>query len=356
MFTRFRNGSNGVAEPPAVTLISKITAKTRELWQQLDQAAADANIDLSAWLELVRIPNLLTVPGDPVAGFLLAAHGGRGGFALLVVAAASICFYMAGLIINDLTDIEEDRTAHHDRPLPAGRIERRHAANAAGIAMGIGLLLCILLGKRTVVIGLCLLGMIATYNFSLKSLPFLGHVNMGLCRGLSLLLGAAAVPALHPFSSTVVGAAIVLSIYVALISYIAAQEIAPRDMSVEAWLPLLTLAGGLAILGTKLHLVSFVAQAGFAVALTGACVVAASAGYRIMSASSMEDDRDEFRRIDDIAGILPGTVGLLLSGLVFVQAALIFGAGSTYTAPILAFLLLAAWPVQRKLRELVCSS
>ena len=30
---------------------------------------------MKAWLQLFRVPNLFTVPGDPLAGFLIATGG-----------------------------------------------------------------------------------------------------------------------------------------------------------------------------------------------------------------------------------------------------------------------------------------
>ena len=103
---------------------------------------------LHAWLQLVRLPNLFTVPGDPLVGYVLALwtlHGPEPtpislGQALWVV-LASVTLYAGGLISNDLFDLEEDRRDRPERPLPSGRVSVRSALVAA-IVMFIGGIAC----------------------------------------------------------------------------------------------------------------------------------------------------------------------------------------------------------------------
>ena len=81
---------------------------------------------LRAWLQLFRVPNLLTVPGDPLAGFLIAA-GGRLDSRAACAVVASLAFYAAGLAMNDLADFAEDTRERPKRPLPSGAIPRSTA-------------------------------------------------------------------------------------------------------------------------------------------------------------------------------------------------------------------------------------
>ena len=62
---------------------------------------------LRAWLRLLRVANLPTVPGDPIVGYVVAA--GVVGWPVLPCAAASLCLYCAGLLANDYFDLAEDR-------------------------------------------------------------------------------------------------------------------------------------------------------------------------------------------------------------------------------------------------------
>ena len=80
----------------------------------------------AAWLQLLRVPNLFTVPGDPVAGFLLATFGVLTPDVVLAI-LGSLCLYAGGLVLNDLHDLDEDRRDRPNRPLPAGEIAVRSA-------------------------------------------------------------------------------------------------------------------------------------------------------------------------------------------------------------------------------------
>ena len=195
----------------------------------------------------MRLPNLLTVPGDPVAGFLLASAVAARPFAALPLAAAvgsALCLYVFGLILNDLVDIETDRIERPDRPLPAGEITVPQARMAA-IAMALsGLNLALVAGSHTLYVAAILSGLIFLYNAALKRVPVAGVVTMGLCRGASLLLGAAAagLPATCTEAAPALTAAIGLTAYVAAFSALAKREMeADKPQGIVRWLPFIAL-------------------------------------------------------------------------------------------------------------------
>ena len=179
-----------------------------------------------AWLELVRVPNLPTVPGDPLAGFALASlgQGQVEWLRALPVVGASLLFYMAGMIWNDCADVGEDSVSRPDRPLPSGRIQLR---SAAGVAVGMsvaGLALAASLGCLTFVVALLLLLLVLAYDFVSRRLRWLGILNMGACRGMSLLLGASAATSADLCFAVVISAAIGVSLYIVLVARIALNE------------------------------------------------------------------------------------------------------------------------------------
>ncbi|KKL67904.1 hypothetical protein LCGC14_2130300, partial [marine sediment metagenome] len=106
---------------------------------------------VAAWAQLLRAPNLLTVPGDPIVGYLLvAAVTGQGiGPRIVLAGAISLLFYAAGLIQNDYFDLAEDRRDRPDRPLPSGRVRPRTAIIVAVGLMLLGLLGAALAGHRS---------------------------------------------------------------------------------------------------------------------------------------------------------------------------------------------------------------
>lgn len=145
-----------------------------------------------AWLQLFRAPNLFTVPGDPLAGFLIAS-GGVLDSRVIPAVVASLCIYSAGLAMNDVIDLKEDLAERPKRPIPSGAISRNAAITAifALCFIGIGTLHAAL-GPRAAVVGVILLLSVWVYNFTTKKIPVVGALTMGSCRGISLILGAVA--------------------------------------------------------------------------------------------------------------------------------------------------------------------
>jgi len=154
---------------------------------------------LLAWLRLLRAPNLATAVADVLAGFLIVSQV-RGvdwplpplRWAIL----ASLGFYAAGVVLNDVFDLEIDRVERPGRPLPSGRIDVRAAVLAGNLLLGLGSVAACAtaLAARNpwpALVGAGLTVAVWTYDRHAKSTPF-GPVVMGCCRGLNWLLGMTA--------------------------------------------------------------------------------------------------------------------------------------------------------------------
>lgn len=175
----------------------------------------------------MRLPNLLTVPGDILAGFLLAPAASAldwGQFFLLAL-PAGLCLYAAGLILNDLFGYAEDMRERPWRPLPAGQVSRENAAAAAMILFWVAAFAAAFFDALPVALPLILC--IVLYNIGLKQIPVLGPLLMGACRAGNLLLGAAAIgDGLTTAPGPIVGA-LVLGLYVAVVTHLARNETKP---------------------------------------------------------------------------------------------------------------------------------
>ncbi len=152
---------------------------------------------LRDWVQLVRFPTAFTLLSNSLVAALLAAHSWRPLSGLLPTLAASLCAYWAGMILNDVVDLEDDKQERPTRPLAAGRISPTIAGHV-GTAL---LMICpmIILGVTAlhdsqplwqgaafgsaVLLVLC----IRVYDSSLKKTP-LGPFLMGACRGLNVLM------------------------------------------------------------------------------------------------------------------------------------------------------------------------
>lgn len=139
---------------------------------------------------LVRLPAVLTVPGD---GWLGAAAGGVPmGRRSVVLAGASACLYLSGMALNDWADREVDARERPGRPIPSGRVTPGFALTlAAGLSAG-GLALAALAGgKRALAVAVPLAGAVWSYDLAVKGTPA-GPLGMAACRSLDVLLGASA--------------------------------------------------------------------------------------------------------------------------------------------------------------------
>ncbi len=158
------------------------------------------------WMQLVRLPMLLTAPGDSLAGAALACltfqlvHtcGGVGLSLLWPLATISVLFYAGGLIHNDVVDVKRDAAERSDRPIPSGRVKKDHAVIAMFICMaGAMFLAWHLLPFLAFRVAGGLLLCIILYNALKERSALLGATLMGLCRAGNLILGIVALSAQH---------------------------------------------------------------------------------------------------------------------------------------------------------------
>jgi 4-hydroxybenzoate polyprenyltransferase len=181
----------------------------------------------AAWVRILRPPNLLTVPGDPLAGALLTAMALGAVMpwsAVFRCMGASLLFYMGGLFANDYCDREEDARERPARPIPSGDVPAKGVLMSALLLTGAAISLASEAGEAPLVVALILAAAIWAYNLGLKRVALLGPLTMGLCRGLSLLLGAAAAARSLPFVLTPWLAAGFLVAFIAAVTAIARHE------------------------------------------------------------------------------------------------------------------------------------
>jgi len=277
---------------------------------------------LHAWLELVRLPNLLTVPGDPMAGFLLAAAGGVIAWNKMVFCAgASLLLYVFGMITNDYFDLEEDRRERPGRPLPSGRIDPRAALLSAFTCCALGLVLAHLASLPSLVVAALLACMILGYNAFAKLDALFGPFAMGVCRGLSLLLGAAAAGG--PSEGIVHGYAPAagLALYVASVTAIARRETHATSFGAVRWLPLASLLLCFAVVGGMRSAVLADSPATLPLLAVAFAAFAATQATRAARALRAGEPRK-----------VQATIGLLLRNLLLMQGFLLVLGGRPGTA------------------------
>ncbi len=186
---------------------------------------------MGGWLQLVRAPNLLTVPGDPIVGFLLVApYRTLSSWPSLAGACAvSLLAYAMGLIVNDLADLRHDRRERPDRPLPAGEVSRA-AATVVAVALGLAAFMAgAVLGGATHILSALLVLAVLFYDLIAKRLGGVGPGAMAACRGLSVLVGAGTGLGLRQPPASLEGLPLLAGVVVAsIMAYIAALTSAAK--------------------------------------------------------------------------------------------------------------------------------
>src|SRR5438128_2563249 len=104
---------------------------------------------ITAYLQLIRLPNVVTAAADSLAGWLLVTGSVDLPGRWLPLTAASMVLYAAGTALNDVFDFEIDRTERPNRPLPSGRVSRTTAAWLGGVGLAIGPALAAMSGSVT---------------------------------------------------------------------------------------------------------------------------------------------------------------------------------------------------------------
>ena len=147
------------------------------------------------YLRLARVQNLPTAVADPAAGALLLAS--REGFLdagrLLALVGVSALLYSAGMVLNDVADVERDRALHPARPLVVGEAPLARAAFLGAAMLFLALFLAMAVGFGAVFVATLIALFVVLYDFVLKRARLPGCLGMGVLRGLNVLLGMSAI-------------------------------------------------------------------------------------------------------------------------------------------------------------------
>jgi len=167
-----------------------------------------------AYLELCRVTNLPSVWSNVLAAFVLS----KGAFDVrgyLLPALALSCLYLAGMSLNDLCDLADDREKRPSRPLPSGRASAQGAAWVT-LSLFVGGIALLFFAPflRGAVAALALIVAIVWYDLDHKRHSY-SVVVMAACRFLVFPVTALAVVGTVPNATLLTGAlqfALVLAI------------------------------------------------------------------------------------------------------------------------------------------------
>jgi hypothetical protein len=173
-----------------------------------------------AWLQLARVSNTPTVVSNAVAGAVLVSTTADTGTVALVAIAMAL-FYTAGMVLNDLADVEIDRRQRPERPIPSGAVSPTAALVAFIALVAAGLAILATEGLAPLLAGVGLVALIALYDLWHKGNPISPALMAG-CRALVYVIAGLAIADELP--GELWGAAALLFVYVVGLTQVAKVE------------------------------------------------------------------------------------------------------------------------------------
>ncbi len=143
----------------------------------------------------MRPANIVTSVADVLAGIAIAGFfSGTFTFTeqilpVILLIGSTKCLYGGGVVFNDVFDADLDRIERPERPIPSGIISTKEATILAMSLLFLGILAAFFVNMYSGFIALGIALFAIVYDKWGKHHSLLGPLNMGLCRGLNLLLG-----------------------------------------------------------------------------------------------------------------------------------------------------------------------
>lgn len=175
----------------------------------------------------MRPANIVTsvadvLAGITISGFLAKPLASAGLPPLIFLCISTIGLYGGGIVFNDVFDAALDAVERPERPIPSGLVSRQRAALLGAILFTIGIGSAFLVNAVSGIFAISITLAALIYDKWGKHQAFLGPLNMGLCRGLNLLLGISILTASLTSSWFL---AVIPVIYIASITMISRGEV-----------------------------------------------------------------------------------------------------------------------------------
>jgi len=176
----------------------------------------------------MRPANIVTSVADVLAGIAISGYLANDNFSatyissILLLSISTMGLYGGGVVFNDVFDAELDKIERPERPIPSGVISKGEASLLGIILFAIGIIAAAIVSVLSGLIAVSIIIAALVYDKWSKHNGFAGPFNMGLCRGLNLLLGISIViPAISAWWFV----AIIPIIYIAAITMISRGEV-----------------------------------------------------------------------------------------------------------------------------------
>ncbi|HEV2833247.1 MAG TPA: UbiA-like protein EboC [Hanamia sp.] len=156
---------------------------------------------IKGFLQLMRPANIITsvsdvLAGVAISGFLFEATFQTNYMApLALLCISTMGLYGGGVVFNDVFDQALDKVERPERPIPRGLVTIKEATVLGILLLLTGIITALLVSNLSGFLAASIAIAALLYNKFSKHHPVVGPLNMGLCRGLNLLLGISIITA-----------------------------------------------------------------------------------------------------------------------------------------------------------------
>ncbi len=195
---------------------------------------------LKGYLRLTRPANLPTAAADIFAGvaisgvLLTSTNYFSWGLSTAYLAVASVFLYAGGVVLNDVFDLQIDKVERPERPIPSALVKLNAAAFFGAVLLVLGVAMAFLVTPLSGFVAAVLALAIVLYDAYSKKYAFFGPLNMGLCRGLNLLLGMSVLGILNDWWY-----ALIPIVYIFAITLISRGEVHGQNKNHIIWAAIL---------------------------------------------------------------------------------------------------------------------
>ncbi|NQV76011.1 MAG: UbiA-like protein EboC, partial [Bacteroidetes bacterium] len=146
----------------------------------------------------MRPSNIVTSVADVLAGIAISGYlltFETDYLPVVMLCISTIGLYGGGIVFNDVFDAELDKIERPERAIPSGAVKLNEAILLGAFLLLSGIAAAFTIAVLSGVIAILIALFALLYNKYSKHHSFLGPLNMGLCRGLNLLLGVSIIAA-----------------------------------------------------------------------------------------------------------------------------------------------------------------
>ena len=148
------------------------------------------------FFRLMRPANIVTSVADVLAGIAISGYFltfETDYFPVLMLCISTIGLYGGGIVFNDVFDADLDKIERPERAIPSGAVKLKEAIFLGAFLLLSGIVAAFTIAALSGIIAILISFFALLYNKYSKHHSFLGPLNMGLCRGLNLLLGVSII-------------------------------------------------------------------------------------------------------------------------------------------------------------------